>query len=120
MQGIGNDFVMVNCLNDSLPEDKLSEISRKVNDRKFGVGGDGLILVLPSRVADFRMRMLNPDGSEAEMCGNGIRCFAKYVYDRKMIREKSVKVETLAGIKHLKLNTVGGRVDSVRVDMGQP
>src|SRR6266568_9078192 len=111
MHGIGNDFVVVDCLSETLPEPKLSEISRKVNDRKFGVGGDGLILILPTRNADFRMRMFNPDGSEAEMCGNGIRCFAKYVYDRNLYREKAIKIETLAGIKTVKLNTVGGRVD---------
>src|SRR2546422_9714660 len=108
MHGIGNDFVLVNCLDGPLPEDRLSGISKKINDRKFGVGGDGLILVLPSRDADFRMRMLNPDGSEAEMCGNGIRCFAKYVFDRDIFREKSMKIETLAGIKMIKLNTAGG------------
>jgi diaminopimelate epimerase len=120
MQGIGNDFVVVNGFEEAIPEEQLPEISRRLNDRKFGVGGDGLILVLPSKVADFRMRMFNPDGSEAEMCGNGIRCFAKYVYDRKLIAEPQVKVETLAGVKHLKLFTRGGKVDAVRVDMGQP
>lgn len=120
MQGIGNDFVVVNCLNDPLNEDQLPDISIKVNDRKFGVGGDGLILVLPSRMADFRMRMFNPDGSEAEMCGNGIRCFAKYVYERKLISDSQVKVETLAGVKVLKLITRSGKVENVRVDMGQP
>lgn len=120
MQGIGNDFVVVNCLSDPLPEAALPELSQRLNDRKFGIGGDGLILVLPSRVADFRMRMLNPDGSEAEMCGNGIRCFARYLYDRQLITEPQVKVETLAGVKPLKLLTRAGRVDAVRVDMGQP
>jgi len=120
MHGIGNDFVVVNCLTESLPEERLEEISRKVNHRKFGIGGDGLILVLPSKVADFRMRMFNPDGSEAEMCGNGIRCFAKYVYDRQLIPDTQVKVETLAGVKMLKLLTRGGKVEAVRVDMGQP
>ncbi len=120
MHGIGNDFVIVDCLKDSLPEARLPEISRKANDRKFGIGGDGLILVLPSKQADFRMRMFNPDGSESEMCGNGIRCFAKYVYDRKMIAEPQLKVETLAGIKMLRLLTRSGKVEAVRVDMGQP
>jgi len=120
MQGIGNDFVMVNCLMETLPEKELAAISRRVNDRKFGVGGDGLILVLPSKLADFKMRMFNPDGSEAEMCGNGIRCFAKYVFDRKLISEHQIKVETLAGVKLLKLLTRGGKVEAVRVDMGQP
>ncbi|MCC6731216.1 MAG: diaminopimelate epimerase [Chthonomonadales bacterium] len=120
MQGIGNDFVVVNCLSDPLPEAALPALSQRLNDRKFGIGGDGLIMVLPSRVADFRMRMLNPDGSEAEMCGNGIRCFARYLYDRQFITEPQVKVETLAGVKPLKLLTRAGRVDAVRVDMGQP
>jgi diaminopimelate epimerase len=120
MQGIGNDFVMMNCLMETLPEKEIASISRKVNDRKFGVGGDGLILVLPSKLADFKMRMFNPDGSEAEMCGNGIRCFAKYVFDRKLITDPQVKVETLAGVKLLKLLTRGGKVEAVRVDMGQP
>jgi diaminopimelate epimerase len=120
MHGIGNDFVIVNALSDAPADDQLAELSRRTNDRKFGVGGDGLILVLPSKVADFKMRMFNPDGSEAEMCGNGIRCFAKYVYDRKLIPEAQVKVETLAGIKVLKLLTRGGKVEQVRVDMGSP
>jgi diaminopimelate epimerase len=120
MHGIGNDFVVLNCLSEELPEDQLPEISRKLNHRKFGIGGDGLILVLPSKKADFRMRMLNPDGSEAEMCGNGIRCFAKYVYDRRLIADQHVKVETLAGVKALKLQTRSGKAESVQVDMGQP
>src|SRR5579871_6020515 len=120
MHGIGNDFVVVNALTEAPEESLLPDLSRRVNDRKFGVGGDGLILVLPSKTADFKMRMFNPDGSEAEMCGNGIRCFAKYVFDRKLISEPQVKVETLAGSKLLKLLTRGGRVESVRVDMGVP
>lgn len=120
MQGIGNDFVVVNALAESFEEAHLPALSRKVNDRKFGIGGDGLILVLPSKTADFRMRMFNPDGSESEMCGNGIRCFAKYVYDRKLIPEPQVKVETLAGVKMLKLQTRAGKVEAVRVDMGTP
>jgi diaminopimelate epimerase len=120
MHGIGNDFVVVNALTDALDETLLSDISRKVNDRKFGIGGDGLILVLPSKIADFKMRMFNPDGSESEMCGNGIRCFAKYLYDRKLITEPQVKVETLAGVKLLKLQLRAGRVETVRVDMGTP
>lgn len=120
MHGIGNDFVVVDCLSETLPEERLPEISRKVNDRKFGIGGDGLILVLPSRQADFRMRMFNPDGTEAQMCGNGIRCFAKYVYDRGQTVDTTIKVETLAGVKALKLSTRGKTVEAVRVDMGQP
>src|SRR5215470_14226005 len=120
MHGIGNDFVVVNCLASVPEEGSLPDMSRKVNDRKFGIGGDGLILVLPSKTADFKMRMFNPDGSESEMCGNGIRCFARYVYDRKLIAEPQVKVETLAGVKLLKLQLRAGRVETVRVDMGTP
>src|SRR5579862_7675353 len=120
MHGIGNDFVVVNALTQSPAEADLPEISRRVNHRKFGIGGDGLLLILPSKVADYRMRMFNPDGSEAEMCGNGIRCFAKYVYDRKLIPETQIKVETLAGVKLLKLQVRAGKVESVRVDMGVP
>src|SRR5207249_1952702 len=117
---IGNDFVVVNCLTESLPEDRLAGISRTVCDRKFGIGADGLILIAPSKIADFRMRMFNPDGSESEMCGNGIRCFARYLFDRRMILEPQVKVDTLAGVKNIKLLTRGGKVDGIRVDMGQP
>ncbi len=120
MHGIGNDFVVINCLEQPIPEEQLAEVSRKLNDRKFGIGGDGLILVLPSKMADFRMRMFNPDGSEAEMCGNGIRCFAKYLYDRKLAGDTHLRVETKAGVKTIKMLTRGGKVESVRVDMGQP
>ncbi|MEP6757289.1 MAG: hypothetical protein ABJA67_17415 [Chthonomonadales bacterium] len=77
MQGIGNDFIVLDCLNNAIPEKDLPQISKKLNDRRFGIGGDGVILVLPSKQADLKMRMLNPDGSEAEMCGNGIRCRSK-------------------------------------------
>ena len=120
MHGIGNDFVMIDCLKSQPSEESLPALSRKLNDRRFGIGGDGIILVLPSRLADLRMRMFNPDGSEAEMCGNGIRCFAKYAYERKLIDETQLKVETAAGVKSLKLLTRGGKVDGVRVDMGHP
>jgi len=120
MQGIGNDFVMLNCLTHDLSEDRLPELSRVLNDRKFGIGGDGIILILPSKVADLRMRMFNPDGSEAEMCGNGIRCFAKYAFDRRLIDEPQLKVETAAGVKTLRLILRSGKVEAARVDMGQP
>lgn len=118
MHGIGNDFVVTEG---PIPiEGSEPAIARAVCDRHFGVGADGLILVMPSRVANWRMRMFNPDGSEAEMCGNGIRCFAKYLYDRKMHEDVVMTVETLGGIKTLKLNATGGKVRTVRVDMGEP
>lgn len=120
MHGIGNDFIVVNAMTYVLPEESLSDLSRRANDRKFGIGGDGLVLVLPSKVADYRMRMFNPDGSEAEMCGNGIRCFAKYLYDRMMITEKHLNVETKAGTKSLRLEVEEGKAALVSVDMGTP
>jgi len=120
MQGAGNDFVVVDGAKEQIPEDSLPGVAQRACDRHFGVGGDGLILVLSSRVANFRMRIFNSDGSEAEMCGNGIRCFAKYVFDRKMHEDVVMTVETLAGIKTLKLNAAGGKVQTVRVDMGEP
>ena len=120
MHGIGNDFVVVNALTETIEESQYGDISRRLCHRKFGIGGDGLLLVLPSKVADYKMRMFNPDGSEAEMCGNGIRCFAKYVYDRKLCSDTQVKVDTLDGVKLLRMFLRAGKVESVRVDMGQP
>ncbi len=120
MHGIGNDFVVVDGVTEPIPDVDLAELSRRINDRRFGVGGDGLILVLPSRSAEFRMRMFNPDGSEAEMCGNGTRCVARFVYDRKLTTETTIRLETLAGVRTLRLATRRGQVESVRVDMGQP
>lgn len=120
MHGAGNDFVVIDGAKEDIAEENLPAVSRHACDRNFGIGADGLILVLPSRVANFRMRMFNPDGSEAEMCGNGIRCFAKYVFDRKMHPDVIMTVETLGGIKTLKLNAAGGKVQTVRVDMGKP
>lgn len=120
MHGAGNDFVVVDGLAEDLESLDLVELSRRMCDRHFGIGSDGLILVLPSRTAAFRMRMFNPDGSEAEMCGNGIRCFAKYVYDRGLTLDTSFTVETLAGVKELRLSVEDRRVVRVRVDMGSP
>ncbi len=120
MHGAGNDFIVVDGLSGDLESLDLAGLSRRMCDRHFGVGSDGLILVLPSRAAAFRMRMFNPDGSEAEMCGNGIRCFAKYVYDRGLTLDTSLSVETLAGVKQLKLSVDDRRVVRVRVDMGSP
>ncbi|MHB1460353.1 MAG: diaminopimelate epimerase [Armatimonadota bacterium] len=120
MHGIGNDFVVIECLKHTYSEEELPELSRTLCDRRFGVGGDGLILVLPSKQGHVMMRMFNPDGSEAEMCGNGIRCFAKYIYDRQIVPETSINVETMAGLKPLKLTLKSGKVSEVCVDMGCP
>ena len=95
MEGLGNDYVYVNCFRETV--DNPSEVAKKVSDRHFGIGSDGLILIKPSEVADFRMDMYNADGSQAEMCGNGIRCVAKYVYDYGLTDKTSISIETLAG-----------------------
>ena len=99
MQGLGNDYVYVNCM-EQMVEDA-AETARRVSDRHFGIGSDGLILICPSDKADFEMRMYNADGSRGEMCGNGIRCVGKYVYDYGLTDKTSLSVETLGGIKHL-------------------
>ena len=118
MHGIGNDYVYVNCFKETV--DNPAEVSIKVSDRHFGIGSDGLILIKPSDVADFRMDMYNADGSQAEMCGNGIRCVGKYVYDYGLTDKTSVSVETLAGIKYLDFIIEDGKVALVTVDMGAP
>ena len=118
MQGCGNDYVYVNGFENKIDNpNKLSEI---VSDRHFGIGSDGLIIINPSEVADFKMCMYNADGSEGKMCGNGIRCVAKYVYDFKLTDKDVITVETLSGIKTLKLNVENGKVKTVRVNMGAP
>lgn len=119
MHGLGNDFIVVNALEEKLPAD-LNELARRVCHRRFGIGADGLIIVLPSDRADLRMRIFNPDGSEPEMCGNGIRCFARYVYETGLVREPEIRVETLAGIIKPRLILKEGGVTGVRVDMGEP
>ncbi len=119
MQGAGNDYVYVDATV-TLP-DNLPDLARRISDRHFGIGGDGLVLILPSDNADFRMRMFNADGSEAQMCGNASRCVGKFVYDRKLTDKKTVTLETLAGIKILNLFTDSeDKVVSVKVDMGTP
>lgn len=118
MQGLGNDYVYVNCFQETI--ENPSEAAIKVSDRHFGIGSDGLILIKPSEVADFRMDMYNADGSQAEMCGNGIRCVAKYVYDYGLTDQTEISVETLAGIKYLKLQIEDGKVSQITVNMGQP
>jgi len=118
MQGAGNDYIYVNCLNEQLANP--NEVSKFVSDRHFGIGSDGLVLICPSEVADFRMRMFNSDGSESEMCGNAIRCVGKYVYDNNFTKKSKVTIETPAGIKILELRIKDGYVEQVRVDMGEP
>lgn len=118
MQGCGNDYVYVNGFENKIDNpNKLSEI---VSDRHFGIGSDGLIVINPSEKANFKMSMYNADGSEGKMCGNGIRCVAKYVYDNKMTDKTTITVETLSGIKTLELNVKNDKVETVKVNMGTP
>jgi diaminopimelate epimerase len=119
MQGAGNDYIYVDCFSQAPPRD-IPSLARAMSDRHFGVGGDGLILICPSERADARMRMFNADGSEAEMCGNGVRCVAKYIYDHGIAVKPVVTIETGRGILTLELDARAGRVQSVRVDMGEP
>lgn len=113
MHGIGNDYIYINCLSEQISNP--SELSVRLSDRHYGIGGDGIILICPSDIADFRMDMYNADGSRGKMCGNGIRCFAKYVHDRGLTDKTTITVETLGGIKTISLSG-----DSIRVDMGAP
>ena len=118
LHGCGNDYVYVNLFEETI--ENPAEMSIKISDRHFGIGSDGLITIGPSDVADFRMRIYNADGSEAEMCGNGIRCVAKYVYDHKLTDKTEITVESGAGIKYLTLFVEDDKVAQVRVDMGEP
>ena len=124
MHGIGNDYIYIDALKgeapDFLKEENLPDLSKKISDRHFGVGSDGLILILPSDIADFRMRIFNADGSEAYMCGNGIRCVGKYVYDLGYTKKKNLSIDTLSGLKNLELITGERGVESVIVNMGSP
>lgn len=119
MQGIGNDFILINLIKTKLSED-YSTLAKRVCDRHFGIGADGLILLLPSNFVELRARFFNPDGSEAEMCGNGMRCLAKYLYERKLVKRKEFKVETKAGIIIPKLILSDDQVEAIEVDMGIP
>ena len=119
MEGLGNDYVYIDCTNQFLKQD-LEDLAKKMSNRHFGVGSDGIILICKSYVADFKMRMFNFDGSEAEMCGNGIRCVGKFVYDKGLTNKTTVTIETLAGIKVLNLNIEDKKVKTVCVDMGMP
>lgn len=118
MQGLGNDYVYVNCFEEKI--ENPPAVARYVSDRHFGIGSDGLIMINPSEVADFEMEMYNADGSRGEMCGNGIRCVAKYVYDYGLTDKTKISVETLGGIKYLDLTVEDGKVVLVKVDMGKP
>ena len=118
MHGAGNDYIYLDATGE-MPED-LPELSRRMSDPHFGVGSDGLVAVMTSDIADFRMRMFNSDGSEAEMCGNASRCIAKFVYEKGLTDSETVTLETLAGIKVLHLHVREGVVESVTVDMGAP
>ncbi len=119
MHGAGNDYVYVDCFAEPVPAN-IPELARRISDRRFGVGADGLILICPSERADAEMRMFNADGSPAEMCGNGIRCVAKYMYDHGIRRSKTLQIESAGRILSLDLETAHGVVNQVRVDMGEP
>src|SRR6476646_97700 len=119
MQGAGNDYVYLDCFTNPPPADPAA-LSRAISDRHFGVGSDGLILICPSEKADARMRMFNADGSEAEMCGNGVRCVAKYVHDHGIAKKPRLAIETVRGVLAVDLEIHQGKVRQVRVDMGEP
>ena len=119
LHGLGNDYIYLDCFRQTPPRD-LPALSRAISDRHFGVGSDGLVLICPSERADARMRMFNADGSEAEQCGNAVRCIAKYVYDRGLVSKPTITLETLRGILTLDLEVKNGKVQRVRVDMGEP
>lgn len=118
MQGAGNDYIYVNCFEQTLPQPEKAAV--QLSDRHFGIGGDGLVLILPSNVADVRMRMFNADGSEGKMCGNASRCIGKYVYEHGLAAKTDLTLETLSGIKELHLEVCGDAVHSVTVNMGAP
>lgn len=118
MEGLGNDYVYLTCL-DELPEN-LPVLAKDISDRHYGVGGDGMVIITKSDIADFRMIMFNSDGSEAQMCGNASRCIARLVFEKGLTTKKEFSLETRAGIKHLKLNFKGKTLDSVSVNMGRP
>lgn len=119
MHGAGNDYVYVDCFAQPVP-DNVEQLAQKIASRNFGVGGDGLILICPSERADAEMRMYNADGSYSEMCGNGIRCVAKFLYDHDIAKKETLAIESAGKLLSLELSTSGGKVDRVRVDMGEP
>src|SRR3954468_22510504 len=118
MHGIGNDYVYVDCSREPVPDP--AAVARKISSRNFGIGSDGLILIEPSKVADVRMRMFNADGGESEMCGNGVRCVAKYAFDHGLSKSNPMKIETGRGVLTLDLHTAAGKTERVTVNMGHP
>ena len=118
MQGLGNDYVYIDCIKEEIAN--IPDLAKFISDRNFGIGSDGLVLICDSKLADFKMRMFNSDGSESEMCGNAIRCVGKYVYDKGLTKKEIIEIETLAGIKILELNIKNRKVETVKVDMGEP
>lgn len=120
MQGCGNDYIYVNGFEEKIPTDAKPEIVKKLSDRHFGIGGDGVIFINPSDIADFEMEMYNADGSRSQMCGNGIRCVAKFVYDNKMTNSTSISIESAGKIKYIEMTTENDKVSKVRVNMGEP
>lgn len=118
MQAYGNDYVYINAISQTLPE--LSELSKFVSERHFGIGSDGMVLICPSEICDFRMRMFNPDGTEGEMCGNALRSVGKYVYDHKLTDKEDLTIETLGGIQRLHLFVENGTAVNIRADIGSP
>ena len=118
MHGIGNDYVYVNCFEESIKNP--AEVSKFVSDRHFAIGSDGMVLICPSEKGDFRMRMFNPDGTEGEMCGNALRSVGKYVYDHRLTDKTDLVIETLGGMQHLTLTVTDGLVSNIRADIGEP
>ena len=116
MHGCGNDYIFFNCINKEI--ENPSELSKKLSDRHFGIGGDGIVLICSSKVADAKMRMFNCDGSEGKMCGNAIRCVGKYLSDNNIVNSNCITIETLSGIKKLELIKENDKVIAVKVDMG--
>ncbi len=120
MHGLGNDYIVIDNRNEELSEQELPSLAIKLCKRRFGIGADGLLLIYPSQIADVKMRIFNPDGTEAEMCGNGIRCLAKYCFEKRLVEKTTMLVETLGGVRELTLKIEGGTIDSVKVNMGSP
>lgn len=120
LHGLGNDYILLNDIELAIPEEKKSALALKLCQNHFSIGADGLIFVCTSDTADIKMRIFNNDGSEAEMCGNGIRCFCKFIYENNIIKKDEIKIETLKGVLGAKLNIINDQVKSVRIDMGAP